>query len=229
MEAPPPLTVAQRIVAAARAAGADQADAVVVASTEQSVTVRRQEVEKILEAGSRALGLRVIVGGRQAVVSTADLSDAALAETVRSALALAAISEPDEFAGLPEAGAQIRGNENLQLYDEAIEALDPRERIERARACERAALAFDSRIVNSDGATFETTVAEIALADTNGFAGSYGSTAAVLERGGDGGGARRPAAQRLLVQRRAAPASHGKRRRRWGGGRRRAPCASWAR
>ena len=180
MEAPPPLTVAQRIVAAARAAGADQADAVVVASTEQSVTVRRQEVEKILEAGSRALGLRVIVGGRQAVVSTADLSDAALAETVRSALALAAISEPDEFAGLPEAGAQIRGNENLQLYDEAIEALDPRERIEQARACERAALAFDSRIVNSDGATFETTVAEIALADTNGFAGSYGSTAAVL-------------------------------------------------
>ena len=175
-----PIEIAQRLVDKARAAGADQADAVVVAGTENSVQVRMRAVEKLLEAGSRSVGLRAIVGGRQAVVSTADLSEAALDEAVRDVIALAAISEPDEHAGLPDPADQASGQDSLQIYDEAIEALAPGERIERALACEAAALDADPRISNSGGASFSTTVAEVALADSNGFGGSYLSSTAML-------------------------------------------------
>ncbi|MEE9276850.1 MAG: TldD/PmbA family protein [Dehalococcoidia bacterium] len=178
---PRPLDLAQRMVERARAAGADEADAVAVASTNFSVSVRLQALERIIEAGSRAVGLRVIVGGRQAVVATADVTDSALDETVSTALALAAISEPDEHAGLPDPAAQARSADRLQLYDEAIESLPTQERIDRAMACEQAALDADSRISNSDGATFSTRLAEVALADSNGFGGSYLSTSASLD------------------------------------------------
>ena len=182
---PGPLEVAQRVVEKARAAasgapGRFQCDAVAVASRDSSVTVRLQQVETVQEAASRAVGLRVIVDGRQAVVSSADISDDALDQIVADALALAAISEPDAHAGLPDPADQTTARDELQLYDEAIEGLAAQERIDRALACEQAALDADPRINNSGGASFSTRVAEVALADSNGFAGSYLGTSASL-------------------------------------------------
>jgi PmbA protein len=176
-----PLDLAQRVVEKARAAGATQADAVAVASTDSSVTVRLQDVETVQEASSRAVGLRVIVDGCQAVVSSADISDAALNEIVRDALELAAIAEPDEHAGLPDSADQARPpGDSLQLYDEAIEAVSGQDRIDRALACEQSALDADTRISNSGGSSFSTRLAQFALADSNGFAGSYIGTSASL-------------------------------------------------
>ena len=172
--------LAQRLVERARAAGADQADAIAVSAVDSTVTVRLQKVEKVIEAASRSAGLRVIVGGRQAVVSTADLSDAALAETVANALGIAALAEPDEFAGLPDPADQVQRVEALGLYDENMESLPAEERIARAMACEQAALEADPRISNSDGASFSTRRSAVALADSNGFCGSYAGTAASL-------------------------------------------------
>ena len=172
--------LAEGLVERARSAGADEADAVASVSTESSVTVRMQKVEKIIEAGSRSVGLRVIMGGRQAVVSTSDISDAALDETVARALELALIAEPDEFAGLPEASETAGSGGSLQLYDEAIELVTTQDRIDRAMACEQAALDADERISNSDGASFSTQVSEMALANSNGFSGSYPTSSASL-------------------------------------------------
>jgi PmbA protein len=172
--------LAEGLVERARSAGADEADAVASVSTESSVTVRMQKVEKIIEAGSRSVGLRVIMGGRQAVVSTSDISDAALDETVARALELALIAEPDEFAGLPEASETAGSGGSLQLYDEAIELVTTQDRIDRAMACEHAALDADERISNSDGASFSTQVSEMALANSNGFSGSYPTSSASL-------------------------------------------------
>ncbi len=61
-----PLAIAQRLVEKAKAAGADQADAVAMTSTNSEATVRLQELEKVIEATSFGVGLRVIVdGGRR--------------------------------------------------------------------------------------------------------------------------------------------------------------------
>ena len=71
--------LASRVVELARAAGAEQCDVFAVSAEESTVSVRLGEVEKLIEAGSRSLGLRVIQGGRTAVCSTSDLAERTLA------------------------------------------------------------------------------------------------------------------------------------------------------
>ena len=175
-----PLEIAAQLLDLARRAGAEQADAVSVSSTNSSTDVRLQQIEKISEATSRAVGLRVIVNGRQAVVSTSDVTDAALAETAQTAMELARISEPDPHAGLPDPSEQTRRPAELGLFDEQIPAVDGDERVRRAMVCEQAALDASPQIGNSGGATFSTRVSTFALADTNGFAGQYSGASASL-------------------------------------------------
>ena len=175
-----PLEIAARLLDLAEAAGADQADAVAVSSTNAATTVRKQEIEKVSESTARSVGLRVILDGRQATVSTSDISDAALAETVETALELARVSEPDPFAGLADPKEQARDAAQLGLFDEQIPEVDGEHRLAQALACEQSALGADDRIVNSGGATFSTNFSNFALVDSNGFAGTYADTSASM-------------------------------------------------
>ncbi len=182
MEGPSPLEIARNVVALARRAGAEQCDAIVSMYSESNVTVRLGELEKLIEAGSMALGLRVINGGRTAVCSTSDLTPASLERFAAETVDLASISEPDEFAGLPEPEllSKAVNADGLGLYDERIEALTTDEKVRMARACEGAAFAFDKRVNNSDGASLSTRVGQTALANSVGFEGAYPSTSVSL-------------------------------------------------
>ncbi|GIW13329.1 MAG: modulator protein [Tepidiforma sp.] len=176
------LELARRAVQLARRAGAHQCDAIVVTGSESTVTVRLGEIEKLIEAGSIGLGLRVIQHGRTAICATSDLAPAALERFAEETVELAGISAPDEFAGLPDPSLYGRPGDAapLGLYDERIEALTADEKISLARACEAAALAADPRITNTDGATLSTRVGEVALANSLGFEGSYPATSISL-------------------------------------------------
>jgi PmbA protein len=177
-----PLETARTAVSLARRAGAEQCDAIVSTYTEANVTIRLGELEKLIEAGSMSLGLRVISGGRTAVCSTSDLSPAALERFAAETVDLASISEPDEFAGLPEPEllSTLTSADGLSLYDERIESMGTDEKILLARACESAAFALDPRINNSDGASLSTRIGQVALANSHGFAGSYPATSISL-------------------------------------------------
>jgi PmbA protein len=172
----------QGVVELARRLGAEQCDAFAVAYDESSVAVRLGAVEKLIEAGSRSLGLRVISGGRTAVCSTSDLSEDSLAALTRDTVELARISEPDEHAGLPDESLFARSmGEGMQLYDERLEAMTTEEKMGLALACEGAGLGFDPRITNSSGATLATRMGEVALANSLGFSGGYPSTSVSLQ------------------------------------------------
>ena len=182
MEGPSALELARSVVALARRAGAEQCDAIVSMYTEANVTVRLGELEKLIEAGSMSVGLRVINGGRTAVCSTSDLSPASLERFAVDTVDLAGISEPDEFAGLPEPELLSRATNaaGLSLYDEHLETLSTEEKIRMAKACENAALTADPRINNSDGASLSTRIGQMALANSHGFEGSYPATSISL-------------------------------------------------
>lgn len=173
------LSLAGDIVAQARALGADEADAYVLSGVESTVAVRNGEVEKLFEAGSRGVSIRVIKDKRTAVCSTSDLTPRALREMVATAVELAKISEPDEFAGLPakEDLATDMGLA-LQMYDERIESLNVDDMKAIVLAAEQAAFDFDPRITNSEGAEFGAERGHLALANSLGFAGSYPYSAA---------------------------------------------------
>lgn len=175
------LSLASDIVDKARRLGADEVDAYVVSSTESSVQVRRGDVERVIDAGSHAVGIRVIKDKRTAVCSTSDLTPQAIERMVGEAIELASISEPDEYAGLPNREELASGQaENLQLYDERIDSISTEEMRDAALRCEQAAFDYDKRVTNSDGASMEVNRGEVALANSLGFASSYASTHASL-------------------------------------------------
>jgi PmbA protein len=175
------LALASDIVDKARRLGADEVDAYVVSSTESSVQVRRGETERVVEAGSHAVGIRVIKDKRTAICSTSDLTPAAIDQMVRDTVELASISEPDEYAGLPAREDLALGAQpNLLLYDEAIEAITPEEMRDFALRMEAAAFDYDKRVTNSDGAEMAVVRSQVALANSLGFGGTYLGTHAAL-------------------------------------------------
>jgi len=93
--------LAEQMLAITLKAGADGAEVLVRDGTELEVKVRLGEPELIKEAGSRALGLRVLKDQRAAVTYTSDLSTAGMERLARDSVELAALAEPDPIAALP--------------------------------------------------------------------------------------------------------------------------------
>src|SRR4051794_30024559 len=84
--------LAEWLLDAARAAGADTADAVAVRSVSLSVDVREREVEESQRSEGDDIGLRVLVGRRQAVVSTNDVAAEGVKALAERAVAMARVA-----------------------------------------------------------------------------------------------------------------------------------------
>src|ERR1700721_745298 len=169
-------SLAADVVAMARKAGASDAEAVAREGDEFSVDVRMGQVETLTESGSRALGLRVIFGKRSASASTSDLTADGIHQLVEGAVALAHITEEDPFAGLPETSefGAIQGD--MGMYFDDVYSLPAEQRIDMARSAESSALAYDKRITNLNGASFNASTGRKVLANSRGFLGSYRSS-----------------------------------------------------
>ena len=172
--------IAQDLVARARAAGADAADAVVAESDALAVGVRLAEVEKMKRARQRRAGLRVFVAGATAVASSADLSADAIAELAREAVALARATAPDAWGGLPDRGDLANAPPDLDLDDPAVGNVEPEQALGWARDAEAAALAAAAEITNSEGAEFGADRGAVAYASSLGFVGAYAGSHASL-------------------------------------------------
>jgi len=171
-----PLDVVTGAVEKARARGATGVECTLSEGEEFSVTVRMSEVETVKEAGSRAAGIRVLMGQRAGSSYTSDLTPEGIARMLDAAFELVEITTEDPFAGLPDSRDLGTLQGDLQLYSEDIEALSTPQKIELARRAEAAALAFDPRITNSKGASFDTVTGRHVFANSLGFAGEYRSS-----------------------------------------------------
>jgi PmbA protein len=167
---------AEKVLSLVLRAGADGAEVLVRDGRELSVKVRLGEPELVKEAGSRGLGLRVIKDHRAAVTYTSDFSDEGLAKLARDTVELAQLAEPEPLADLPAPEEMAREVPELGLWDDAVLEIHVAEAVHRARAGEAAALKFDKRVTNSDGATFGRVIGASAFATSAGFSGSYRGT-----------------------------------------------------
>lgn len=174
------LNLAQDVVQQALQQGAGGAECTLVEGQEFGVQVRMGEVEQLKQAGSRAIGLRVLQGRRVGSAYSSDLTPQGIALLLRSALELANISTEDPHAGLPESGelGQLPGD--LQLYSPDVETLAAEEKIDRARRAEQAALQADPRITNSEGGSFDSYTGQRVFVNSLGFAGSYQTSSCSL-------------------------------------------------
>ncbi len=157
------------LLAAAKHAGADMADAILVGSTSLSVQRRLGRTENLERSESRDLGLRVFVGKQIAVVSSTAVDPAGFKLLAERAVAMARVVPEDPFAVLEPAGPPPSAD-FLDLCD--LSEPDADALLARASAAEEAALAV-AGITNSEGADAGYSRAEIALASSHGFRGAY--------------------------------------------------------
>jgi PmbA protein len=162
-------TLAERLVAAARRAGADAADAVAERGMSLSVEVRDGTVEASERSEGDNMGLRAFVGRRQAVVSTNDLTGN-LDELAERAVAMARVAPEDRFAGLAEPDRLARQVPDLDLLDPELPSVTQLEAM--ARAAEGAALAVKG-VSKSGGASASAGIGGMVLVTSGGFKGSY--------------------------------------------------------
>jgi len=160
------------LVAKARAAGADSADAMISTGISLSVQRRLGETEHVERSERRDLGLRVFVGKRAAMVSATAVAPDKFAAMAEKAVAMARVLPEDPFGGLAERedGAP----------DATLDLVDPTEPdtailSARAAAAEEAALAVTG-ITNSEGADASWGRGDLALVTSAGFAGQSSRT-----------------------------------------------------
>jgi PmbA protein len=174
------IELANDIVKQALAAGATDAECTIAEGDEFTANVRMRELESLKEAGSRGAGLRIMVGRRTGASYTSDLSREGIDKLVRSAVELAEITTEDPHAGLPEPEELGSLSGDLQLYSADVEGLETGVKVDLAKRAEEAALSFDPRISNSEGASFDTHLGRHIFANSRGFSGEYRSSYCAL-------------------------------------------------
>ncbi len=172
--------VAQLALELAKRAGADDAEVLVRDGSELTAKIRLGEPELVQEAGSRALGLRVLRGGRRAVTYTSDLRREALEALCAETVTLADFAEVDEFALPPDPAQLAKTVPELDLYDPSVAEVDAAWALRQAIAGEAAARKHDARVTNSEGATWSRVLGASAFATSGGFLGGYRGSSASL-------------------------------------------------
>jgi PmbA protein len=147
-------SIIERALEEARARGASQAEAAVSQDTGLSVGVRLGEVETLEHQRDRSMGITVYFGHRKGSASTADFSLDAVRATVAKACSIARFTAEDACSGLADAALMARAPLDLDLSHPWNVTAD--RAIEIAKSCEAAALEFDARINNSEGASLGT-------------------------------------------------------------------------
>jgi PmbA protein len=163
----------QALLAAARAEGADSADAMALAGTSLSVDLRHGALEQAERAESIEIGLRVVMqGGRQACVSASDTSNHTIAALAQRAVAMAREAPLDPYAGLADPGqlAQSWDLAALELCDDAPE-MTAAQLQDMAREVEAAAMGIQGITQVEASAGYGRR--GVHLAGSNGFSGGY--------------------------------------------------------
>ncbi len=164
------IALAERLIKAARSAGADAADAVAMRSVSQSVDVRDGAVEESQRSEGDDMGLRVLVGRKQAVVSTNDMSGDGVQALAERAVAMARVAPDDKYAGLADPALLAKSFPELDLFDRELPDVAVLEAL--ARRAEEAGRAV-SGVSKSGGAAAAAGIGGMVLITSHGFSGAY--------------------------------------------------------
>ena len=136
-----------------------------------SVSTRLQEIENVEFTNDGELGISVYMGQQKGNASTSDLSEGAIRNTVEAALAIAKYTSPDDCTGLADKDLMAFDAPDLELYHAADVDVD--KATELALQAEKAALEADERIVNSNGASFNSHTGVKVYGNSHGMLQSY--------------------------------------------------------
>ena len=180
--------LAARVLEAATAAGADDAEVYVHQGRELTVKAFDGEVESLTSAEARGLGLRVFTASRMGFAHSSDLSEEGLAVLVEQARAACAVNQPDEHAGLPD---EHPDGDLAGLVADDFDARSVEERVAMALELDRLVREVDPAVRRSSGAVYADERGHTELHSTRGVAAAFEATVAsayveaIAERDGE--------------------------------------------
>jgi len=162
--------LAKQVVDKAQSWGADQSEAFLIKSKDLTIDVRDGTVETMKVAEDRGLGVRIFKEGRIGFAYTSDLGNQAVDVIIRQALANSEKTSPDEHNFMPKPGGQYA---SLNLLDPQIKKTSVEDKIELARAIEKAARSYDPRITNTERSSYFDAEYEVTIFNSFGIAAGY--------------------------------------------------------
>lgn len=169
-------TLTDRLIKAAKNAGADAADAMVAEGTSISIDVRAGALEHAERSEGIDIGLRVFVGPKQANVSASDISDRTIDEMAIRAVAMAREAPDDPFAGLADP-AELACNWDIDALELCDNTPEPTAEALQQDACAAEAAALEvAGVAQVQQASGGYSAHLIWLAASNGFSGGYRRT-----------------------------------------------------
>lgn len=169
---------ATELVAALKKQGADSCDVYISASSYFTTRVRLGKIEKLEQAISKGLGVRVFKGGALAGTYTTDFTERSVKYLARETMEIVKISSADKFNGLAPKEKLGVCESKMLLFDDALAKLTTEKKIEMAREAEEGGMKFDKRITNTKGAGWYDSRNQVTLANSDGFVGQYKTTGA---------------------------------------------------
>ena len=154
--------------------GADAAEVAITKSTGLSVSTRMCEVENVEFNSDGALGITVYRGQRKGSASTSDLSEKAIQQTVQAALDIANYTSEDPYAGPAPKELMVKEIPDLDLFHPDVP--DPDKAAEIAIEAERIALAYNNKIKQSDGGSYDSHYGVRVYGNSHGLLASFASS-----------------------------------------------------
>jgi len=147
--------------------GMDQAEVSLHQGTGVAVTARQQVLETVEKNNDSQIALSVYKDQKTGSCSSADLSEQGIRASVDAAISIARHTGADECLGLADKELMATQLDDLDLYHPWEKNIS--EMVSIALACEQAALEFDDKIINSEGASINSYSGHAVYANSHGF------------------------------------------------------------
>jgi PmbA protein len=155
-----------------------EGEALIIDSQQTQMQVDKGEVAQLTQSGSCGVGVRVIDGGRVGYSYTSNLTPESIEKTISAAIELAQVATPDPSRSIPD--PKPIPDEDLEIWDAELATMPIERKIELLKRAERATFDYDPRISLVPYCEYEDAITVRYLANTKGFAGSYGKTIAAI-------------------------------------------------
>lgn len=162
------------ILAQAKKLGASSAEVDIIAGHGFNINIRQSKIENLDFNNGKELGVTVYFGNHKGSAGTSDFSKEAINSILEKACHIAKFTNEDLCNGLADSALMAYDYPDLKLYSPWNLNVD--ESIDLAKRCEASGLAFDKKIVNSDGATLNNAQSINIYANTHGFIGTVPSS-----------------------------------------------------
>jgi len=163
----------ERLISRAKHYGAEQADAIATHGRSLSVAVRQGELEDVDNSEGKDIGLRVIIGSRQACVSSSDMSEVSLDKLAERAVAMAKLAPEDAYCGLADPKRLETSEKNLDLFDPTV--MSPALLKSRALGVERVTSSITG-VTQAESCSASWSSSAIYFKTTHGFEGGWRSS-----------------------------------------------------